>query len=68
MRIKVNEAAAIMEVSPQFVRIGMQQGLLPIGTALKMSNQWTYYINEKKLEEYTGVDVAAAIARIRRTA
>ena len=32
------EAAAILHASPQFVRIAMQQGKLPIGTAIKMSS------------------------------
>lgn len=35
------EAAAILHASPQFVRIAMQQGKLPIGTAIKMSSIWT---------------------------
>ena len=41
-KIKVTEAAALLHVSDQFVRIGMQRGILPIGTALKMSTKWTY--------------------------
>ena len=40
-KIKVTEAAALLHVSDQFVRIGMQRGILPIGTALKMSTKWT---------------------------
>lgn len=64
-RIKVSEAAQIMKVSQQFVRVGMQQERLPIGTAVKMSSQWTYFISEKLLSEYTGADVAAQLAQIR---
>ena len=48
-KIKVTEAAALLHVSDQFVRIGMQRGILPIGTALKMSTKWTYQISEKLL-------------------
>ena len=44
-KIKVTEAAALLHVSDQFVRIGMQRGILPIGTALKMSTKWTYHIS-----------------------
>ena len=51
-RISVSEAAKLLGVSQQFVRIGMQQGRLPIGTAVKMSSRWTYYICEEKLEDY----------------
>lgn len=40
-RILPTEAAAILNVSPQFVRVAMQQGKLPIGTAVQMSSIWT---------------------------
>ena len=60
-KIKVTEAAALLHVSDQFVRIGMQ----PIGTALKMSTKWTYQISEKLLAEYSGADVAAELEQIR---
>lgn len=53
-RVKVAEAAALMGVSEQFVRVGLQRGLLPIGTAVKLSTKWTYYISGKLLVEYIG--------------
>ena len=53
-RIKVKEAAEILGVSEQFVRIGMQRGLLPIGTAVKMSSKWTYHISPAMLRQYVG--------------
>lgn len=65
-RIKVIEAAAIMHVSQQFVRVGLQQGQLPIGTAVKTSSQWTYFISEKLLEEFTGADVKKELMNIRK--
>lgn len=43
-RILPTEAAAILNVSPQFVRVAMQQGKLPIGTAVQMSSIWTYIV------------------------
>ncbi|MBS4535601.1 hypothetical protein GOQ29_08185 [Clostridium sp. D2Q-14] len=55
-RITVNEAAEIMNVSPQFVRIGLQRDRLPIGTAVKMSSKWSYHISPKLLGEYIGGD------------
>ena len=64
-KITVQEAAAILHVSQQFVRIGMQQKQLPIGTALKMSSKWTYQISAGLLAQYSGADVAAELARIR---
>lgn len=54
-RIKVSDAAKIMGVSEQFVRIGMQRGKLPIGEAVKMSSKWTYYISPILFERFTGV-------------
>lgn len=35
------EAAEILNTSPQFVRVAMQQGKLPIGIAIKMSTKST---------------------------
>lgn len=51
-KILTTEAAAILNMSPQFVRIAMQQGIhigskLPIGTAVKMSSIYTYHISAK---------------------
>ena len=64
-KITVVEAAKILHVSDQFVRIGMQRNVLPIGTALKMSSKWTYQISEKLLAQYSGADVAAELTQIR---
>ncbi len=59
-RVKVSEAARVMGVSEQFIRIGMQRGTLPIGQAVKMSSKWTYYISPKLLEQFTGTKNAAS--------
>ncbi len=64
-RILPVEAAVILNVSPQFVRIAMQQGKLPIGTATRMSSRWSYHISEKLLEDYSGKDVKEEIKKIR---
>lgn len=52
--MKVNECAKLLNKSPQFVRIGLQRGILPFGYAIKMSSKWTYHISEKKVYEYIG--------------
>ena len=62
MRITVAQAAAMMNVSPQFVRLGLQRGVLPIGSAVKMSSRWTYHISEHLLNEYLGIKNAACAA------
>lgn len=40
-RIIVTEAARLLGVSAWFVRIGMQRGKLPIGQAVKLSEDFT---------------------------
>ena len=64
-KILTSEAAEILHTSPQFVRVGMQQGRLPIGTAVKMSSIWTYNISPKLLADYSGADVESELSRIR---
>lgn len=55
-QITVEKAAEVMGKSRQFIRVGLQKGLLPFGTAVKMSSNWTYYISPKKFYEYTGIN------------
>ncbi len=52
--MSVREAAEILGKSQQFVRLGLQRQLLPIGTAVKLSSKWTYHISRKLLEDYIG--------------
>lgn len=59
MNLSVTEAAKLLGKSPQFVRIGLQRGILPIGTAVKMSSRWTYHISKAKLDEYLGGEKGA---------
>lgn len=51
-RVKVKDAAERLGVSEQYIRIGLQTGRLPFGTAVKMSSKWTYHISETLLFEY----------------
>lgn len=52
--MKVAECAKLLDKSPQFVRVGLQRGILPFGYAIKMSSKWTYHISEAKVYEYLG--------------
>ena len=52
--IPVQVVAEILGVSPQFVRIGLQQKTLPIGSAVKLSSKWTYHISYELLKNYVG--------------
>lgn len=57
-KITVLQAAKLMGCDPQFVRVGMQQGVLPIGSAVKVGQkQYSYYISPKLFYEYTGIKV-----------
>ena len=44
----------MMGMSEQFIRIGLQRGILPIGTAVQISTRYTYHISPKLLAEYLG--------------
>lgn len=54
--ISVAKAAKIMGKDQQYVRQGIVQGILPIGTAFKRagSKQYDYYISPKLFYEFTG--------------
>ena len=65
--IKPAEAADILGVSPQFVRVAMQLGQLPIGVAIRLpgSTEFTYQISDNLLQERTSKNVQEEIRRIR---
>lgn len=58
-RVKVADAAKLMGVSEQFIRIGLQRQILPIGHAVKL-RQWVYYISKPLLEQYVGKKTPSA--------
>lgn len=63
MKITPEIAAKIMGKCPQFVRIGLQRGLLPFGVAMQTNernpkSRHSYYISPEKFMEYTGATVA----------
>lgn len=57
----VKEAARLLQKSEQFVRIGLQMGILQFGFAVKMSSRWTYHISDAKVYEYLGKGVNNAV-------
>ena len=57
--ISVKEAAKMMNKSEMFVRVGLQRGILPIGTAIQTSSKYSYHISPKLLKEYLGEDDSA---------
>lgn len=74
MKISPADAARVIGKSGQFIRIGLQRGLLkihgePIGVAVKLvppSKRYTYYINPKLLAEFAGITLDELSERIER--
>lgn len=66
MKISVTEAAKILDASPEYIRYALRQGMIPIGSAAKMSSRWTYHISPKLLAEYSGADVEKELAKLRK--
>lgn len=56
-KITPDQAAYVMGCSAQFVRIGLQRGLLDIGDAVKMSTKWTYNISPARLAARQGMTI-----------
>lgn len=56
--ITIAEAAHIIHKNPDYIRVGLQQGRFPWGSAVKTSEkQWSYNIIKKKFLEYAGLEV-----------
>ncbi len=55
--LTIKDAAFLMGVTEQFVRLGLQQGSLPFGAAVKFDKDWSYVIFLNKFEEFTGITV-----------
>lgn len=53
--MKIVDVARKLGKSPDFVRMGLQLGRLPFGTAVKVSEKrWSYHVSEKLLNDYLG--------------
>ena len=53
VNISVAEAAECLGKSQQFVRVGLQRGILPFGNAVSTKGRnMTYYINPERFREY----------------
>jgi transcriptional regulator with XRE-family HTH domain len=53
--VSIAEAARRLGKSGQFVRIGLQTGRLPFGTAVQMTaGTWSYHISPKLFDAYIG--------------
>lgn len=51
----IKEVARRMCKSEQYIRIGLQTGRLPFGTAVKVSpGRWSYHVPERAFKDYMG--------------
>lgn len=57
-KITVQQAAAIMSVTPRFLQIGLQQSRFPFGVGVEME-QWAYYINTERFIKYMKGEISA---------
>ncbi|MCD7859302.1 MAG: hypothetical protein LUH51_03905 [Firmicutes bacterium] len=54
--VPINEIAKAMKKDAQYVRIGLQRGILTFGYAIKLddSNEYNYYCPDRKVWEEIG--------------
>ena len=54
--VPIKEIAKAIGKDAQYVRVGIQQGVLKFGVAIKLegSNEYSYYCPDKKVWEETG--------------
>lgn len=56
INIKPAEAAKLLGVTAQFIRVGLQRGRFPWGYAVQLSpKKYTYFINRLKFFEIEGI-------------
>lgn len=54
--MSVEKTAKLIRKDPQYVRLGLQQGRLPFGSAVqKETGHWSYNIIAQKVREYAGI-------------
>lgn len=54
-KLTVNDVAELLGCAPQTVRLGLQRGELPFGSAIKTSSKYTYIIYADKLKDYINI-------------
>ena len=54
-KITIKEASKLMHKSTQFIRVGLQTGRLPFGSAVKVNKRWNYVIYPEMFYQYIGI-------------
>lgn len=53
INVPVAVAAKLMNVSQQYIRVGIQQGVLTFGSAVRISGtKYSYYISPSRLKQF----------------
>ena len=52
--IPIRTVAELLGKNEQFVRLGLQRGALPIGSAVQTSTEYSYHISYELLKNYVG--------------
>lgn len=53
----VEKVAKALKVNPQTVRLGLQQGCYPFGTAVKCAKGYSYQFFPKLVKEYLDIEL-----------
>lgn len=56
-KVRIEDVASMLGVTPQSVRVGLQRGAFPFGAAFKTketNKSYNYVIYPEKLKEYAG--------------
>ena len=51
VKLTVKQAAAIMDVTPRLLQMGLQQGRFPFGVGVEMDS-WVYWISSERFIKY----------------
>ena len=58
MNLTIKETAKLINATEQFVRVGLQLGILPFGYAVKIKKngkKYTYNISKNRVLDYLGI-------------
>ncbi len=56
-KVKIEDAAKLMEVNPTFIRVGLQEERISFGVAVKTSSIWSYHISPHLFRKYIGPEI-----------
>lgn len=51
-RLSVKQAAEVLDLNPETLRMAMREGVLPIGSVVKNKKEYSYLIYQEKIEQY----------------